>query len=73
MSLRALCDDQILDRYLELKAEIDRLTLELDALKPELTAALWEEPDHSTVHRGFEISLGFRKTYEYSADVLRLV
>ncbi len=69
MSLRALDDDQVLDRYLDVKAEIDRLTRELDGLKPVLTAALWDEPDHRTVHRGYEIALGFRKTYEYSEDV----
>ena len=40
MSLRALDDDQVLDRYLDVKAEIDRLTRELDGLKPVLTAAL---------------------------------
>ncbi len=72
MSLRALDTDRPLHRYLALKAEIERLNGELDALKPLITAALWDEPDHRTVCDGFEITLGVRRTYQYSAAVKSL-
>ena len=39
---------------------------ELERLKPEITAALWEEPEHSTLYRGCEITLSVRKSYQYS-------
>ena len=72
MCLRALDTNQPLDRFLEIKALIDALTEELELLKPEITAALWEEPEYKTRYRGCEITLGSRKTYRYSEAVLAM-
>jgi len=69
MCLRALETNEPLDRFLEIKALIDALTEELEQLKPEITAALWEEPEHRTLYQGCEIALSTRKTYEYSAEI----
>ncbi len=69
MSLRALESNEPLDRFLEIKAEIEALQEELERLKPEITAALWEEPEHQTLYRGCEITLSVRKSYQYSEAV----
>lgn len=69
MSLRALETNEPLDRFLEIKAEIAALEEELNQIKPEITAALWDEPEHSTLYRGCEITLSVRKSYEYSDEI----
>ena len=69
MCLRALDTNEPLDRFLEIKAQIETLTEELEQLKPEITAALWEEPEHRTLYQGCEIALSLRKTFEYSAAI----
>ena len=63
MSLRALDMNEPLSPYLNLKAEIDRLTDELNELKPQITAALMDVPEQKTYFRGHEITLGTRKSY----------
>lgn len=70
--LRALDTTEPLDRYLELRAEIERLQEELEALKPQITAALWDEPEQHTLYRGCEISLGERRYFDYSEHVSQL-
>ncbi|HMB92992.1 MAG TPA: hypothetical protein VKP65_19235 [Rhodothermales bacterium] len=65
MSLRALDTNEPLERYLDLKAQIEHLTDELDAIKPMITAALMDEPEQRTWFRGHEITLGTRKSYAY--------
>ncbi|HMB91804.1 MAG TPA: hypothetical protein VKP65_13210 [Rhodothermales bacterium] len=72
MSLRALDINEPLERYLDLKAQIEHLTEELDALKPMITAALMDEPEQRTLFRGHEITLGTRKSYAYSEEVQAL-
>ena len=69
MSLRALDTNEPLERYLDLKAQIEQLTEELDAIKPMITAALMDEPEQRTLFRGHEITLGMRKSYAYSEEV----
>ncbi len=69
MSLRALETDEPLRRYVEIKAEIQRLTDEMEALKPEITYALMEEPEERTIYAGCEITLSRRRSYEYSAEL----
>ena len=66
MSLRALDTNEPLERYLELKGEIELLGEELDSLKPLITEALQAEPEQRTLFLGCEITLGNRKTYAYS-------
>ena len=72
MSLRALDTDEPLRRYLELKIEIDRLSEEMEALKGEITAALWEEPENRCLFMDYEIMLGIRRTYAYSDAVQKM-
>ena len=67
--LRALDTDEPLGRYLTIMGEIRRLQSELDDLKPLITDALWEEPEQRTVFLGHELTLGMRKTYEYSDQI----
>lgn len=38
-------------------------------LRPIITYALWEEPEHRTLYQGCEIALSTRKTYEYSDQI----
>lgn len=72
MSLRYLEDETALIRYLELKAEIKRLKQELEDLQPTILNALWEEPENRTEYGGYELTVGMRKSYEYSERVARL-
>lgn len=65
MRLRALDTNEPLERYLDLKAQIEHLTEELDVLRPMITAALMDEPGQQTYFRGHEITLGTRKNYAY--------
>jgi hypothetical protein len=68
MSLRAPNTTQPLERYLNLKAEIEQLTDELEELKPMITAALMDEPEQRTYFRGHEITLGMRKSHAYQTE-----
>ena len=67
--LRALDSPEPLEKYLALLAEMKRVRAELDALKPEITYAIMEEPEQRTVYLGHELTLGTRKTWEYSDQV----
>ncbi len=69
MCLRALDSPEPLERYLTLLAEMKRLQAELEALKPMITYALMEEPEQRAVYLGHELTLGTRKTWEYSDQV----
>ena len=70
--LRALDDASILDRYLEIKAQLAELEEELEALKAPLIYALMEEPKEQAHYKGFEVSLQRRKSYTYSEKVQEL-
>ena len=72
MSLRFLDSDAPLQRYLELKAEIKRLYAELKELQPLILAALFEEPHQQTTYQGFELTIGERRTWDYSPKVKAL-
>ncbi|MEM1268422.1 MAG: hypothetical protein AAGI08_00105 [Bacteroidota bacterium] len=68
--LRSLDEPAKLDRYLELKAEIKRLTAELKEIEPEILDALMAEPEEdgkqAVRHLGCEITVQRRKSYRYS-------
>jgi P2-related tail formation protein len=70
--LRALDDASVLDRYLEIKAQLAALEEELETLKSPLLFALMDEPGQKALHRGFEISVQRRKTFAYSDKVQEL-
>jgi hypothetical protein len=70
--MRALDDLTPVARYLDLKAEMEQLTDELEALKPILTDALLEEPGEVFAYRGFSFSLTRRRSYRYSDTVRQL-
>ena len=70
--LRYLDDQNLLVRYLELKAEIKRLEAELKEIQPVILAALWEEPDQRAEYSGFDLSVSTRRTYAYSEHVKAL-
>ncbi len=62
----------MLDRYLEIKAQISALEEELEALKAPLLYALMDEPEDRVQHRGFDVVITRRKSYTYSDDVQNL-
>lgn len=68
MSLRHLDDPTILDRYLELKAQIKAAEEEIDAIKDRIFYALQEEPEAKAVHLGCELSIQYRTQYEYTPE-----
>jgi hypothetical protein len=70
--LRALDDQQPLERFLALKAEIKRLEEELAELQPLILSALYDEPEQRTTFRGVELSVGMRRTWAYSEAVEKL-
>ncbi len=70
--LRSLDDASMLDRYIEIKAQISELQEELEALKGPLLYALMDEPEEKGSYRGFELSIQRRKTYEYTPAVQEL-
>ncbi len=67
--LRALDDPSLLDRYIDVKAQIAELQEELEELKGPLLYALMEEPGETAIYSGFELCIQRRKTYEYSSKV----
>ena len=67
--LRHLDDPADLDRYLDLRAERDRIDAELSALSPVILAALDAEDDGRTEARGFALESCVRRTYDYSETV----
>lgn len=67
--LRALDDASMLDRYIEIKAQISALQEELEELKGPILFALMEEPEEKGLYRGFDLLIQRRKTYEYSPVV----
>ena len=70
--LRALDDASLLDRYIEIKAQISALQEELEDLKGPLLYALMEEPEEKGTYRGFDLGIQRRKTYAYSEHVKEL-
>lgn len=72
MPLRYLDDQAELDRFLELKAEKERIESELEGLKPLILSAVMEEPDGKAEHLGFELSYYRRKSYDYSEKVVEM-
>jgi len=67
--LRYLDDQKPLERYLEIKAEMKRLDEELKALQPLILTALWEEPENRAEYMGCELTIGTRRTFQYSEAV----
>jgi hypothetical protein len=67
--MRYLDDLTPVQRYLALKAEMERLKDDLEELKPLLTAALMEEPEGVYEYDGFRFELGSRRSYVYSEAV----
>ncbi|MEM8488698.1 MAG: hypothetical protein AAF564_24340 [Bacteroidota bacterium] len=70
--LRALDDASMLDRYIEIKAQISELQEELDHLKPYLLDALMDEPEQKGTYQGFNLLIQRRKSYAYSPAVEEL-
>jgi hypothetical protein len=70
--MRYLDDLTPVQRYLALKAEMERLQDDMEELKPLLAAALMEEPDGTFEYAGFRFELGSRRTYVYSEAVQEL-
>lgn len=70
--LRYLDDEAPLQRYLEIKAEMKRLQAELEELQPLILTALWEEPDQEAFYQGYQLTVGTRRTYQYSEAVAAL-
>ena len=68
MALRTLDDPSDLDRFLDLRAERDRLDAELDALAPVILRALEDEDDGRASARGFTLEACVRRTYTYSEE-----
>ena len=67
--LRALNDNRLLDRYFEIRAQIDELEEELERVKPELLSALFDEPEQETHYAGHELTIGTRRSYEYPDEI----
>ena len=70
--LRALDTTEPLEQYLTLKAEIRRLTEEMKELEPLILDALMDEPDETCDYLGCRMTVGRRRTYEYSGRVERM-
>lgn len=68
-ALRYLDDPADLDRYLDLREELDRLDAELDALAPTILQALEMEDDGRASARGYTLEACVRRTYGYSDAV----
>ena len=69
MCLRALDSNEPLERYLALLAELKRIQGEIDALKPLITYPLMEEPEQRVLYLDHELTIGTRRTYEYSERI----
>lgn len=67
--LRHLDDPADLDRFLDLRAERDRIDAELSALSPLILAALEAEDGERADARGFTLEARVRRTYGYSGHV----
>lgn len=67
--MRALEDQTVLDRYIEIKAEMARLENEIEDLRGQIIYALFEEDDEKYSHHGFTFYLTSRKYYDYSPAV----
>ena len=70
--LRALDTTEPLERYLNLKAEIRRLTEEMKELEPMILDALMDEPEEVCDYMGCRLTVRRRRTYEYSERVERI-
>lgn len=70
-------DDELIREYLTLKMLVSEAEERLDALKPRLIDMVLDQPDDDgrrprACAYGFEFSLQFRRSYEYSAHVQEL-
>ena len=70
--LRALDTTEPLERYLNLKAEVCRLTEEMKELEPMILDALMDEPEEVCDYMGCRLTVRRRRTYEYSGWVERM-
>ena len=70
--MRSLDDTSVLDRYIDIKAQISELEEELERLKPEILHALMDEPDELADYKGVNFSIQRRKSYSYSEKVQEL-
>lgn len=70
--MRSLDDASVLDRYINIKAQIAELEEELEKLKPEILNALMDEPKEVADYKGFSFTVQRRKTYGYSPKVNEL-
>jgi len=71
--MRALDDKNQVQQYLELKAQIQELTEQMEQLKGPLLYALMEEPEQKHQALGMEFTIQTRKTWgNYSESVTRL-
>ncbi|MEL6771483.1 MAG: hypothetical protein AAFP18_10505 [Bacteroidota bacterium] len=70
--LRTLDDPADLDRYLELKAEVKRLTAEMKALEPTILNSLMDEDGDRAEHLGCTLEVRSRRRWSYSSYVDQL-
>ncbi|PAP75294.1 hypothetical protein [Rubrivirga marina] len=71
-TLRTLDDPADLARYLDLKAERQRLDAEIRALEPTIYSALLDEDRATADVLGHTLAVRTRRTYEYGPAVDRL-
>lgn len=75
-ALRSLDDPKLLDRYLELKAEIKRIQAEIDEIQPAILDALLAEPEEDgrqkVTHMGHTISVQRRKKWVYPQHLVQM-
>lgn len=62
--------EELLNQYVEIKLQMNRLEIELKAKKNAIVNILLEEKDHETVVGETVVSLGRRPTWQYSKKVM---
>lgn len=70
--MRDLENKNLLDEYLEIKAQMAQLEEDLEAKKAAIIYALMGEPKETYDHHGATFSIQRRKTYQYSDKVAEL-
>ena len=71
--MRNLDDPKMVERYLQLKAQMEEITEQLDEMKGPLLYALMEEDQQKHEALGCEFSIQYRKTWgNYSQSVTRM-
>ena len=68
MSLRALDNNDDVERYIKVKEAIKKLEAEESRLKAIITDALTHEPGEKATHGGYVFSLQRRTSYTYSPE-----